>query len=149
MTVKKKDQKEDSTMKETGIAPTVDADDEAKSSAKKKSEPKKSGKAKKTVNPAPKAQPAKAAKKAKDDDDDLAVVEQVKDIRQFLKEVYIEFQKITWPDRAQVIRETYSVLFLVTVITLMVLAFDWAIGAAVFGPLEHWARLHGGGIGRG
>jgi preprotein translocase SecE subunit len=69
--------------------------------------------------------------------------------RQFLKEVAIEFNKITWPGRAQVIQETYSVLFLVTVITLMVLSFDWFLGKAIFGPLEYWARLHGGGVGRG
>jgi len=69
--------------------------------------------------------------------------------RQFLKEVVIEFNKITWPGRSQVIQETYSVLFLVTVITLMVLSFDWFLGNVIFGPLEYWARLHGGGVGRG
>lgn len=69
--------------------------------------------------------------------------------RQFLKEVAVEFNKITWPGRTQVIQETYSVLFLVTIITLMVLAFDWFLGRAIFGPLEYWARLHGGGVGRG
>jgi preprotein translocase SecE subunit len=70
-------------------------------------------------------------------------------VQQFLKEVVIEFNKITWPGRAQVVQETYSVLFLVTVITLMVLSFDWFLGKAIFGPLEYWARIHGGGIGRG
>jgi len=69
--------------------------------------------------------------------------------RQFLKEVYIEFNKITWPERPRVIRETYSVLVLVALITVMVLAFDWFLGNAIFGPLEHWARMHGGGIGKG
>ncbi len=67
--------------------------------------------------------------------------------RQFLKEVYIEFRKITWPDRAQVVKETWSVLFLVTAITLMVLGFDWFLGHAVFGPIEHFAKTHHG-IGR-
>jgi preprotein translocase SecE subunit len=69
--------------------------------------------------------------------------------RQFLKDVYLEFNKITWPQRQQVVQETISVLFLVTIITLMVLAFDWVLGTAVFGPLEHWARIIGGGVGRG
>ncbi len=87
-------------------------------------------------------------KKKKKKDDDAPVGESIKDIRQFLKEVLIEFQKITWPERAQVIRETYSVIFLVTVITLMVLGFDWVLGHAVFGPLEHWARVLGGGVSR-
>ncbi len=87
-------------------------------------------------------------KKKKKDDDDAPVGESIKDIRQFLKEVLIEFQKITWPERAQVIRETYSVIFLVTVITLMVLGFDWVLGHAVFGPLEHWSRMLGGGVTR-
>lgn len=87
-------------------------------------------------------------KKKKKKDDDAPVGESIKDIRQFLKEVLIEFQKITWPERAQVIRETYSVIFLVTVITLMVLGFDWVLGHAVFGPLEHWSRMVGGGVPR-
>lgn len=69
------------------------------------------------------------------------------EVRQFLKEVWIEFNKISWPDRQQVIRETWSVLFLVTVITVMVLGFDWVLGHVIFGPLEHWARMHGGGLG--
>ena len=92
---------------------------------------------------------AAAAKgKKKKDDDDSELGESIKDIRQFLKEVSIEFRKITWPGRRQVIQETYSVLFLVTLITLMVLGFDWFLGKGIFGPLEHFARLHGGGVGR-
>jgi preprotein translocase SecE subunit len=71
----------------------------------------------------------------------------IAEARQFLKEVVFEFRKITWPERSQVLRETWSVLFLVAVITLMVLGFDWVLGNVVFGPLEHFARLHGGGIG--
>jgi preprotein translocase SecE subunit len=69
-------------------------------------------------------------------------------IFQFLKAVDVERRKISWPARNQVIRETYSVLFLVAVITLLVLSFDWLVGHFIFGPLEHWARLHGGGIGK-
>ncbi len=68
----------------------------------------------------------------------------ISDSKQFLKEVFIEFRKITWPDRAQVIKETWSVLFLVTAITLMVLGFDWFLGHAVFGPIEHFAKTHHG-----
>ncbi len=67
--------------------------------------------------------------------------------RQFIKEVVVEFRKISWPEFRQVVRETWSVLFLVAVITLMVLGFDWVLGNVIFGPLEHFARLHGGGIG--
>jgi preprotein translocase SecE subunit len=59
---------------------------------------------------------------------------------QFLKETWQEFRKISWPDRQQVIKETYSVLFLVTVITVMVLAFDYAVGKAVFEPLDKFSR---------
>lgn len=76
------------------------------------------------------------------------IVGALKGLRTFLKEVAIEFSKISWPVRAQVVQETYSVLFLVTIITLMVLAFDWFLGHGIFGPLEHWAHLHGGGVGR-
>jgi len=68
-------------------------------------------------------------------------------IRQFFNEVTAEFRKITWPPFNQVVKETWSVLFLVAVITLMVLGFDWFLGHAIFGPLEHFARMHGGGVG--
>ncbi|HEY9679054.1 MAG TPA: preprotein translocase subunit SecE [Drouetiella sp.] len=71
----------------------------------------------------------------------------VAQLAEFLREVIVEFRKISWPETSQVIKETWSVLFLVTVITLMVLGFDWVLGHAVFGPLEHFARLHGGGLG--
>ena len=73
----------------------------------------------------------------------------IKEAIQFLKEVRVEFYKITWPELPQVVRETWSVLFLVAAITLMVLGFDWILAQGFFGPLEHWARLHGGGIGSG
>lgn len=95
-----------------------------------------------------KAENGKAAAKSKKKEEDSELSESIKDIRQFLKEVVIEFRKITWPGRRQVIQETYSVLFLVTLITLMVLGFDWFLGKGIFGPLEHFARLHGGGVGR-
>ena len=71
----------------------------------------------------------------------------ITEARQFLKEVIIEFRKISWPEPRTVVRETWSVLFLVALITVMVLAFDWVLANAVFTPLEHFARLHGGGIG--
>jgi preprotein translocase SecE subunit len=66
---------------------------------------------------------------------------------QFLKEVNVEARKITWPDRSLILRETWGVLILVAVLTFLVLGFDWAVGHFVFQPLEHWARLMGGGIG--
>ena len=81
--------------------------------------------------------------------DDFVLGESITNVRQFLKEVVIEFKKITWPGRAQVIQETWSVLFLVAIITVMVWGFDRVVSFAVFGPLDHWAKLHGGGVGRG
>jgi preprotein translocase subunit SecE len=66
---------------------------------------------------------------------------------QFLKEVNIESRKITWPERALVLRETWGVIILVTVLTFLVLGFDWAVGHFVFQPLEHWSRILGGGVG--
>lgn len=86
-------------------------------------------------------------KKAAIDDTEIELGESLKDIRQFLKDVVVEFTKITWPGRQQVIQETLSVLFLVALITIAVLGFDWFLSHAIFGPLEHWARLHGGGVG--
>ncbi len=66
---------------------------------------------------------------------------------QFIKEVIIEFRKISWPGGKEVIQATWSVLALVAIITLLVLGFDWLLANAFFGPLEHFARLHGGGVG--
>lgn len=68
---------------------------------------------------------------------------------QFLKEVVIEFKKISWPGSKEVIQATWSVIALVAIITLLVLGFDWLLGHAFFGPLEHFARMHGGGVGSG
>jgi len=86
-------------------------------------------------------------KEQKGKEENASLIQQLADLRQFLKEVGIEFRKISWPEGRQVARETWSVLFLVAIITLMVLGFDWILQNGVFGPLEHWARLHGGGIG--
>ena len=71
----------------------------------------------------------------------------LREAKQFLREVKVEFTKITWPDRASVIRDTQMVLILVTAITLMVLAFDWTVGTFVFKPLDKWAHSMGGGVG--
>jgi preprotein translocase SecE subunit len=62
--------------------------------------------------------------------------------QQFFKEVLIEFKKISWPDRAQVMRETWSVLLLVTIITVLVLGFDAFLSKLVFGPIDQWIRTH-------
>jgi preprotein translocase SecE subunit len=70
------------------------------------------------------------------------------DLRQFTKEVIAEFKKISWPQGKEVVQATWSVLALVAVLTLLVLGFDWVLAHFAFGPLEHWARLHGGGTGR-
>lgn len=66
---------------------------------------------------------------------------------QFLHDCWLEFRKISWPTRQQVIKETWSVLVLVTLITGSVLAFDWLVGRAVFEPLDKFAKKLGGGVG--
>lgn len=43
---------------------------------------------------------------------------------EFLGEVKTEFNKITWPSREQVTREFFSVLILVTILTLIIFALD-------------------------
>lgn len=68
----------------------------------------------------------------------------VVDFVKFLKEVRIEVKKISWPERGQVIKETWSVVVLVTIITFLVLGYDYALGHFVFGPIEHWAKIHNG-----
>jgi preprotein translocase subunit SecE len=73
----------------------------------------------------------------------------VGEIRLFINDIVVEYRKITWPVRSQVVQETYSVLVLVTLITLMVLGMDWVFAKFVFGPIEDWARYMGGGVGHG
>lgn len=68
----------------------------------------------------------------------------VADFIKFLKEVRVEVKKISWPERGQVIKETWSVVVLVTIITFLVLGYDYALGHFVFGPIEHWAKIHNG-----
>jgi len=65
----------------------------------------------------------------------------------FLKDTWQEFRKISWPNRDQVIKETWSVLVLVAVITGAVLGFDWIIGKSVFEPIDRYAKKMGGGVG--
>ena len=61
---------------------------------------------------------------------------------EFLKLTRIEYKKINWPDRRQIVQETWTVLVLVTFITLLVLGYDWVLGNLVFGPLEHWIKIN-------
>jgi preprotein translocase SecE subunit len=82
------------------------------------------------------------------DKDKKGLGEQIKDFQQYLKDVVVEFRKISWPDRSEIGRATLSVLVLVAIITLLVLGFDFILGRAIFGPLDHWVRLHGGLVGR-
>ncbi|MGD9681534.1 MAG: preprotein translocase subunit SecE [Candidatus Obscuribacterales bacterium] len=63
---------------------------------------------------------------------------------QFLREVLIEYRKITWPDRQQITKETWSVLVLVTFITFLVLGYDFALGK-IFAYVEHLSRIYAGG----
>ena len=82
------------------------------------------------------------------DKDKKGLGERVITFQQYLKDVVVEFQKISWPDRSEIGRATLSVLVLVAIITLLVLGFDFILGRAIFGPLDHWVRLHGGLVGR-
>jgi preprotein translocase SecE subunit len=66
---------------------------------------------------------------------------------QFLKETYIEFRKISWPGRQQVLQETWSVIVLVSLLTGLVLCFDWGVAKVVFEPLDKFAKKLGGGVG--
>jgi preprotein translocase SecE subunit len=65
----------------------------------------------------------------------------------FLQETWSEFRKISWPNRQQVIKETWTVLVLVAALTCAVLAFDWAIAKSIFEPLDKYAKHMGGGVG--
>jgi preprotein translocase SecE subunit len=86
-------------------------------------------------------------KGGKGDGSQAPVAKSVHQIVQFLREAMIEFRKITWPTGREIVRTTYSVLFLIAVITIAVLAFDYLVAQFFFSPIEHWARLHGGGVG--
>lgn len=73
--------------------------------------------------------------------------EQFADFVQFLRDTWIEFRRISWPNRQQVVKETWSVLVLVTLLTVSVLGFDFAIARTVFEPLDKFAKHQGGGVG--
>lgn len=66
---------------------------------------------------------------------------------QFLKDTWAEFRKISWPTRQQVLQETWSVIVLVSLLTGLVLAFDWGVAKFVFEPLDKVAKKMGGGVG--
>jgi preprotein translocase SecE subunit len=66
---------------------------------------------------------------------------------QFIKDTYIEFRKISWPSRKQVLQETWSVIVLVSLLTGLVLCFDWGVAKVVFEPLDKFAKRSGGGVG--
>ena len=88
------------------------------------------------------AQPPKK-KKA----DEPSFGENIAELAQFLKDTWIEFRRISWPNRQQVVKETWSVLVLVTMLTVAVLAFDFGIARTVFEPLDKLAKKAGGGVG--
>ena len=87
-------------------------------------------------------------KEAKQISMNMPLVKTAWEVGQFLNEVRAEARKINWPERSQVIRETVSVLFLVTLITLFVWLFDLMLGKFVFVPIEHWGHLYGIGGGK-
>jgi preprotein translocase SecE subunit len=94
--------------------------------------------------PAPAPEPKQPTKKKTDEP---GFMESLAELRQFLADTWIEFRRISWPSRQQVVKETWSVLVLVTMLTLAVLAFDFAIARTVFEPLDKYAKKSGGGVG--
>ncbi len=86
-------------------------------------------------------------KEVKQKSGNLPIVQSALEAGQFLGEVRAEARKISWPERSQVVRETISVLFLVTLITMFVWLFDIVLGKFVFAPVEHWGHLYGIGGG--
>jgi preprotein translocase SecE subunit len=95
------------------------------------------------------AQPQPPNKPEKKKVDEPGFGEQFAEFTQFLKDTWIEFRRISWPTRQQVIKETWSVLVLVTMLTVAVLAFDFGIARVVFEPLDKFAKKAGGGVGGG
>lgn len=93
---------------------------------------------------APQAPPPKPNKKKVEEP---GLGEQFAEFAQFLKDTAIEFRRISWPNRQQVIKETWSVIVLVTLLTVAVLGFDFAIARTVFEPLDKFAKKSGGGVG--
>ena len=91
---------------------------------------------------------AEVKKSVPADHNKKGLLQQIAIFQQYLKDVVVEFRKISWPDRSEIGRATLSVLVLVAIITLLVLGFDFILGKAIFGPLDHWVRLHGGLVGR-
>lgn len=142
MATKKKGRDSDTELKETGGEATdgsSDAAATAKSTAKSSS--------REAGGKVPDEKESK--KESSKEKEGGGPVESIRESLIFLREVGVEFRKISWPSRRQVVQETTSVLVLVTIITLAVLAFDWGVGKFVFGPLGEWARHLGGGVGAG
>lgn len=49
----------------------------------------------------------------------------------FIREVKQEGQKVTWPNRKEVVTTTIIVFIMVFIMSMILLAADWAIAAAV------------------
>ncbi|MDD9900330.1 MAG: preprotein translocase subunit SecE [Alphaproteobacteria bacterium] len=54
-----------------------------------------------------------------------------KDVLKFVREVKLEGQKVTWPTRKEVMVTTVIVAIMITLVSLFLLAADWAIAGVI------------------
>ncbi len=52
-------------------------------------------------------------------------------IKTFLREVYMEMQKVTWPNRNEIVSYTVVVLVTVLILSVMIWAVDNVLGRAL------------------
>jgi preprotein translocase subunit SecE len=55
----------------------------------------------------------------------------LRNVREFLGDVQIELQKVTWPDWPQLRNSTYIIIIFVIVVTLIVFSMDYVLNTAL------------------
>ncbi len=55
----------------------------------------------------------------------------LRNVREFLGDVQIELQKVTWPDWPQLKNSTYIIIIFVFVVTMIVFSMDYVLNTAL------------------
>ena len=57
----------------------------------------------------------------------MAVVEKIRETRTFMEESWAELQKVTWPDRSQLVNSTWVILIFVLIVSAIIFVMDWSV----------------------
>lgn len=55
----------------------------------------------------------------------------LRNVREFIGDVQIELQKVTWPDWPQLKNSTYIIIIFVFVVTMIVFSMDYVLNTAL------------------